>query len=403
MSHAAATVSSESSSRHRPMIQICEDAAQWLDATWNDERALFPYSTRVVEGGYANDYGPLAGALRYSITSFAGLARMAAAEPGHPLASAVPLRLNSFLEKRLGDVKNFGDLGLLLAVCSEDAARHDAAEVMLATVAERAGAAHPRSATMQELAWMLWGLCAARRAGLSNAAADAAAWRLYAFMEGRQVDPESLMPHHNRQHYRRAILSFGALVYYARALAEFATAFGDARVHRRFDETVERIVALQGPLGEWPWMIDARKGITLDRYPVFGVHQDSMAMLFLLPALDRGLDVRDAILRSYRWIEGENELSVQMFEREPFNAFRAIELDMPLPRMSRYTRSLLRSAVGRASGDVPSERLRINRECRSYHLGWRLYVWSGRADAARLLHGADNAAEPDQTPVYASA
>src|SRR5438093_6782818 len=32
--------------------------------------------------------------------------------------------------------------------------------------------------------------------------------------------------------------------------------------------------SLQGPQGEWPWMIDVRSGNPLDVYPVFAVHQD---------------------------------------------------------------------------------------------------------------------------------
>ena len=49
------------------------------------------------------------------------------------------------------------------------------------------------------------------------------------------------------------------------------------------------MLGIQGSQGQWPWMISSRTSIPLDFYPVFGVHQDSMAMLFLHPALDLGL------------------------------------------------------------------------------------------------------------------
>ena len=78
------------------------------------------------------------------------------------------------------------------------------------------------------------------------------------------------------------------------------------------------MLELQGPRGEWPWMISVRTGIPLDFYPVFGVHQDSMAMLFLLPALDDGLvDVESAIDASLAWSLGDNELGEPMYGRDP--------------------------------------------------------------------------------------
>ena len=59
-------------------------------------------------------------------------------------------------------------------------------------------------------------------------------------------------------------------------------------------------------------------GAIVDPYPVFSVHQDSMALLFLLPALDRGLPgTAEAISRSLAWCFGENELGIDFYVRDP--------------------------------------------------------------------------------------
>jgi hypothetical protein len=109
---------------------------------------------------------------------------------------------------------------------------------------------------------------------------------------------------------------------------------------------------------------------------VFAVHQDSMAMLFLHPALDRGVPrIAKAIDRSVAWDFGENELATPMFVEEPFFAYRSIERTERAPRLRRYARSRL---AARAPAGREARVVRINDECRSYHLGWILFAWTGR-------------------------
>ncbi len=191
------------------------------------------------------------------------------------------------------------------------------------------------------------------------------------------------MPLHSNRWYRRRIVSFGALTYYLRALFEVGATFDDERSDRLFREGVSRTLALQGRLGEWPWMIDTGSGRAVDTYPVFAVHQDSMAMLFLHPALDRSLPgVREAVDRSLGWSLGANELGVRMYADDPvFFAFRSIERRERAPRVRRYVRSTLSAVSGRPTEAVAPRRLRVNRECRSYHPGWILFAWSDRLAA----------------------
>ena len=105
-------------------------------------------------------------------------------------------------------------------------------------------------------------------------------------------------------------------------------------------------------------------------------------MLFLLPALGNG-DTRaaEAIRRSLAWCYGNNELGEAFYEPEPFFAYRSIERVERLPRFRRYVRGVTRPRDAPAAS-YGSATVRVNRECRSYHLGWILYVWSSRATTA---------------------
>jgi hypothetical protein len=173
-------------------------------------------------------------------------------------------------------------------------------------------------------------------------------------------------------------VSFGGLVYFLRAMHEYQQATGDEEAGALFERGVRLALDVQGSRGEWPWLMSGASGAIVDAYPVFSVHQDSMAMLFLLPALDRGVPgISEAVSRSLAWCFGENELAVDFYVREPFFAYRSIERVDRAPRLRRYLRSLVPSSRSPVFG---SSDVRLNPECRSYHLGWILYAWSGRPE-----------------------
>ena len=128
-------------------------------------------------------------------------------------------------------------------------------------------------------------------------------------------------------------------------------------------------------------MIDVRSGGSFDAYPVFSVHQDSMAMLFLLPAYDLGEPrTAEAIEQSLAWGFGANELGIDFYPRSPFLAHRSVERGERAPRPRRYARSLVYRVRPRPARFAQTG-VHLNPESRSYHLGWILYVWAGRPEA----------------------
>lgn len=355
--------------------KLCSRSSAFLLDVVRAGDGLFPYSTRLRGGAYANDFEHPA-APRYTINSLLGL-QTAARESSDVDQDDVDRLTRTFLASHGARVATPADLGLLLVLLAEANGFSRDAKDTLARVRRVSRGAEVERLTMQDVSWMLWGACAAADAGLRDAAAVAA--ELGELILTRFVHPESLFPRHDLSRYRRDIVSFGALTYFLRAMYELFSLTDDPRAARAFTEGVGAAARLQGDLGEWPWLISARRRIPLDFYPVFAVHQDSMSMLFLLPALELGLPVAGEIERSFAWVLGRNELSTPMVATDPFVAYRSIERVERWPRARRYARSLPRSATGAADRSGRSSRVRINPECRSYHLGWLLYVWSGRA------------------------
>jgi hypothetical protein len=362
--------------------ELASACSSLLERMYRPDEALFPYSTCRRATGFEHDFEH-PHTLRYTVNTLLGLQRAARSDGKDPFSSTAAEMVDRFLELHLEEVSSPADLGLLLLLLVE-AERDDSACRELVARIESSVTTTPLAAlTIQDIAWMVWGASAAARVG--TAGAEDLARRLFTTMDENFVDPRSLLPRHSLSRYRRDIVSFGGIVYFLRSAYEYGVLTGESRAGRLFEHGVRAMVEIQGPQGQWPWMISSRTGIPLDFYPVFGVHQDSMAMLFLLPALGDGLvDVEVAITRSLDWSLGDNELGVPMYGEGSFFAYRSIHRAQRLVRPRRYARSLARSFAQRPGAPAKPEQLTVNRECRSYHLGWILFAWAGRTHHPRL-------------------
>ena len=357
--------------------KLCQDSVDFLLEVWSPELGLFPYSTSVRGSAYVNDYRCPA-ADRYTVNTLLGLQEAATA--GFLDESELSSLTDRFLERRFQDLTSLADLGLLLVLLREDHAseyRSQALDRLLRVAMSKSVS----RLDVQTLSWMLWGLSAA---AASTSEARPGADAVFRAISENFVDETSNLARHSVRQYRRWLVSFGSTVYFLRAMHEYAALTGNDRAEALFENGVRKMVANQGPNGEWPWLYSVRSSVPIEYYPVFAVHQDAMAMLFLLPALDRGMDwVREPIARSVSWVFGRNELDTPTFVAAPFRAYRSIERTHTLPRATRYFRSLGTLALRKTSTLSSNGRVRINPECRSYHLGWFLYVWSRPDPVAR--------------------
>ncbi|MGO9761017.1 MAG: hypothetical protein ACLP1Q_07140 [Solirubrobacteraceae bacterium] len=354
----------------------CADALEYLSHAYNQRLALFSWRSRLdADGKVVHDFDA-PWSLRYTINTYLGLCE--AERHGGPIEWLGPVaaRVGEFLSAHETQIANVGDHGLLLVALAATDRSHPAVERSLARL-ERAVAHNDAAArlNMQELAWMLWGATS----WSADARGQALARRIFDLIRREFVHPVTGMPRHSTRRYREHAVSFGSVVYFLRAMHEYDAACDSAQARALFGACVQRVLAIQGEDGAWPWMIDVRTAIPIDVYPIFSVHQDSMSMLFLLPAQGYGIAGVDAALqRSFQWNLGHNELDAQIVSHQPYAWFdRSIERRERWPRARRYLRGL-----GPRARRYParSPHVRVNRECRSYHPGWVLYVWSARAE-----------------------
>lgn len=348
---------------------------EFLEGAYAPESGLFSYSSRLAGDSFTNDFEHPA-VMRYTINSLLGLQEANRAGHAGPAAELYPAKLQTFLDRQLGAVDNWADRGLLLVLLSREGRKTEASN-LLRDISGFVDGQNFARVDLQSIAWMLWGVAAAARSGLDNA--EQTADKLFKVLHSRYVDKDSLLARHSLQRYRKDLVSFGGTAYYLRALYEYGTLVNDEYVLSLFDQAVARVMSLQGPKGEWPWMISVGRGDIVDPYPVFSVHQDSMAMLFLVPALDRGLPgAAEAISNSCLWVGGRNELNADLVNDDPFLICRSIQRVESAPRARRYLRSLWRR--GDPWAPVAREKVEINRECRSYHIGWILFIWATREE-----------------------
>jgi hypothetical protein len=367
--------------RKAALGELCRGSLEFLGTALSEDEGLFSFSARFQGGRVVNDFAnPLA--VRYTVNTLLGLREAARVEPGAPLAADYALLLERFLQRQYNRIESRADLGLLLVLLGAEGHEEIAADAFRRV--DAASRNETSKLNLQDLAWMLWGATELARTG--NRGAEPVAHRLAAAIMDEFTDPRSGLPRHTLARHRAHVVSFGSVVYFLRSLHEYGTAFGNGRALTLFAGGVERMLAVQGPLGEWPWMIAVADGRPLDFYPVFTVHQDSMAMLFLLPALDEVSSsvLDEAVRRSFSWNLGANQLGRPLVVRKPFGIYRSIERRDRAPRGRRYLRTLVAAGRPASAQLLPNDHVRINPEVRSYHLGWILFVWAGRADAPAL-------------------
>jgi hypothetical protein len=360
--------------RRTPMVsRLTRRCSALLHAMFDERRCLFAYSTTLQHGRYINNYDHPA-ACRYTINCLAGLQR---AKIFQEVDWNIELLLDRFLTLHWTAVTNYGDNGLLLYVLA--VAAHPKAEAQLSRI-ERITNDDRALLTLniQEICWMLAGLT--KYAEVSGTRrAIAATKKCWTILSDRYVDQRTLLPYYSLSRFRPGFTSFGGIAYFLWSVYDYARTFDDEQARATFKASVQQVMKLQGSRGEWPWFINATNASVLDWYELYSVHQDSMSMLFLLPALDSGVvAARTAIENSYRWVAGTNELGAAMILEHPFFVYRSIRQNTRLERQKRYLRALGSRLLGwQATIPTPSS-LEIDRECRSYHIGWLLFAWADR-------------------------
>lgn len=240
----------------------------------------------------------------------------------------------------------------------------------------------------QDLGMLLTGVVAQARAGETEWMCFAG--RLFRFLKER-FHCESGLFLDSPFGLRRRFASFATETYLSIACYQYGEFARDASALVMADTCVRKLIALQGPQGEWPWFFDAVSGRVLDFYEVYSVHQYGMAPALLEWAERYGRrGARDALIKGFNWVLGHNQLGQTMLVPELNLTIRSQvrkhELTTRAPRMLRALKNAWRGSGEAALIDSAGVGVRL--ECRSYELGWILWSFGRRSDLLELTHNS---------------
>jgi hypothetical protein len=188
--------------------------------------------------------------------------------------------------------------------------------------------------------------------------------------------------------FRRRFASFATQTYLAIACYHHGEFAGNSAAIAMANACTRKLIALQGPRGEWPWFFDAQCGRVLDLYEVYSVHQYGMAPALLECAERHGVqEARGAMIKGFHWVFGENQLGKSMLIPELQLSIRSqIRKGELRTNKTRALRAVRNAYLGRSSTLIDPANVSLRLECRSYELGWILWSFGQRADLPQLTH-----------------
>ena len=229
-----------------------------------------------------------------------------------------------------------------------------------------------------ELSWALTALVI----GGSEATDMALAERIADTLIGSFRQESGLFPHAPTKKglsvFRGHVCCFADLVYTIQALSHYYQATEDARAVKVAISCAERMCQLQGAEGQWWWYYDVRTGRVVERYPVYSVHQDSMAPMALFAlAKACGRDHSESIEKGLRWLFNPAEIEGFLVDTERNVIWRRVGRHEPgrLVRGLQSIASRLHPAIRLPAVDIVFPPNSVDYESRPYHMGWILHAW----------------------------
>ena len=196
---------------------------------------------------------------------------------------------------------------------------------------------------------------------------------------------------------RRHFATFATQVYAALALYHYGELVGDERAIAAANAIAAKLIALQGPLGEWPWFYLPAADRVIEAYEVYSVHQHGMAPAFLHHAVRHGVPgARAAMLRGFEWIFGANQMRTSMLVPALSLIYRSqARRGVQGRRVGRLLRASLVAGTGASAWTTDPATLCLTQEMRSYEFGWLLWSFGGQSAYPELTD------RPEFTPAAA--
>lgn len=290
-------------------------------------------------------------------------------------------------DRLLEDLQVMDDLGeVALTLWAGRLISHPGAEEALRRL--QAMAPDHRPYPTVEVAWCLTALSARSDSPTDPELAKAVAERLLA-----SLNPKSRLFSHwpagmRGSRLRAHVACFADLVYPIQALSDYHRETGRSDALDAASRCAEQMCRLQGDRGQWWWHYDVRTARVIERYPVYSVHQDSMAPMALRALRDAGgQDHGDAIDLGLAWLERPQEIGDSLIDEESDIIWRKVGRAEPgkLSRRMNAVSSRLHPAFRTPLIHRLFPPTRVDFESRPYHMGWILHAW--RADAESRRNG----------------
>ena len=229
-----------------------------------------------------------------------------------------------------------------------------------------------------DVGWMIAGAASAARS-TGSAAAIKLLGKAVESICCQFVADCGLLYHFNGFHPRQRFPNFATQIYNVYALSCAAEFLEDERPLAVAKKIADKLLALQLPCSGWPWLYDADRGSTVERYEIYAVHQDAMApmSLFKLSEVSGEPKYAAAAIAGLDWLYGGNELNVNMIDEKQCLIYRSIRRRRPFDQLMKVLNTSL--SVLRLPGDLAGRSfVEVNPTCRPYHPGWILFAWAGR-------------------------
>lgn len=244
-----------------------------------------------------------------------------------------------------------------------------------------------RSLRAQDVGMLLTGVVAQAR--IDPAKWSSIADRVFSRIESDYAWPSGLFGD-APSGLRRRFASFASQVYLTLACYSYGELSGNPRAIELANKCSRKLIALQGPQGEWPWFFDAQAGRVVDFYEVYSVHQYGMAPAFLEFSQRHGVgEARTALIKGFKWVLGANQLAKPMLAPALSLSIRSQVRKGELRSDKwRALRAVANAAIGHSPGLIAAPNLELRLECRSYELGWILWSFGRVKDLPELTDNA---------------
>lgn len=234
----------------------------------------------------------------------------------------------------------------------------------------------------KSLAWMI--IACLSGESVSDENADIALG-LAKFAEKKYYNSASSLVHLYPFGHRRNWSSFGEHTYIAYAFLLLARKLDSEWARSIGLSIVRKLVSMQGPDGQWAWMYHVPSGRIGDFYPVYSVHQYAYAPFILLEAIDMGYsEFREPLIKGFRWILGNNELSQSMVDLQHQIIWRRMIRNGINFKHVKMLRGMIVAHAG-LKPDI-GKGITIDHQCWSFEMALPLCVLGNRTDFDEILN-----------------